>query len=521
MDAILCSWRDLVVSVKSVVHPGWVYLLRLSRPHKAAVFSATVCLALLAIIAQQMKRSKRPRPGQSPYYNRGNSLRTRGNYRRLVAQDDFSFRGGGGDAYKFRNTSSSICSDQKSTSTLITMLAGDASVGTGVGNSPCTAQQLGLLGLEALETAIGYWEDAEVAFSREAMTGSGQLALTNKSEAELGRQLQVLLEKAFDLQDAGETLFLHEGSLLFSREESLATPRMEGGMTRTLSYSSDGCDSFHSALSDMSDELLEVEGSLGEPGKLALYRLAKAVYEESGIPTRGLYTEIVGLTSDDDYRVKVHCLRLGFQYVFEQDTPRRWFADAGFQILSDLFVRAEKDPREMQMSFEELVNYLMSPNGRRIMTYELKAKGYYATTFFDVVIENLLEAFIQIESPPGFVLAVTNNRWLSSRFKESGLTASLWSIIKARKRTLENPEGYLTRYYDLLAHAAPVVVWGFLGTDIRLNQICNAMKDEFSGYVNDIFNVRKVRYTTVEELSQDLWKLAKLHHDLLVQRLAL
>jgi hypothetical protein len=51
---------------------------------------------------------------------------------------------------------------------------------------------------------------------------------------------------------------------------------------------------------------------------------------------------MVGLTSDDDYRIKVHCLRLGFQYVFEQDGPRRWFADAGSQILSDLFVRAEK-----------------------------------------------------------------------------------------------------------------------------------------------------------------------------------
>jgi hypothetical protein len=71
------------------------------------------------------------------------------------------------------------------------------------------------------------------------------------------------------------------------------------------------------------------------------------------------------------------------------------------------------------MCFEEMVNYLLSPGGRRTMMYELKNKGYPATTFFDVVIENLLEAFGHLDEPPAFVLAVTNNRWLSSRFKES------------------------------------------------------------------------------------------------------
>ncbi len=179
------------------------------------------------------------------------------------------------------------------------------------------------------------------------MTGSGPLALTSRSEDRLLKQIQVLLEKAYKLQDEGETLFLHQvtlmtckmfysffplafehfgsgfviylsfvshtydspspklitnwqlkntiqicvwkerrkkksnssnirlewssksqfvqpvdndrtlspcgdqNSLLFSREESIATPRLERGMTRTLSQSSDGGDSFHSAQSEV------------------------------------------------------------------------------------------------------------------------------------------------------------------------------------------------------------------------------------------------------------------------------
>ncbi len=47
------------------------------------------------------------------------------------------------------------------------------------------------------------------------------------------------------------------------------------------------------------------------------------------------------------------------------------------------------------------------------------------------------------------------------------------AIILFQKRPEESD---LSRYYDLMAHAAPVVVWGFLGTEPRLNQICYAIK---------------------------------------------
>jgi hypothetical protein len=47
------------------------------------------------------------------------------------------------------------------------------------------------------------------------------------------------------------------------------------------------------------------------------------------------------------------------------------------------------------------------------------------------------------------------------------------------------------------------------------------LQDEFTGYIQDIFSFRKVQYSNVDDLSQDLWRLAKQRHDLLAQRLAL
>lgn len=51
---------------------------------------------------------------------------------------------------------------------------------------------------------------------------------------------------------------------------------------------------------------------------------------------------------------------------------------------------------------------------------ELSLKGVKAMTFYDIVLDYILmDAFEDIESPPSSVMAVVQNRWLSSGFKES------------------------------------------------------------------------------------------------------
>jgi len=62
--------------------------------------------------------------------------------------------------------------------------------------------------MEALETAISYWEDALAAYPG-ARTG-GNLAVTGVEDAEFSRELQKILDLAYSLQGESELLFLDQ-----------------------------------------------------------------------------------------------------------------------------------------------------------------------------------------------------------------------------------------------------------------------------------------------------------------------
>lgn len=98
-------------------------------------------------------------------------------------------------------------------------------------------QQLGVMGMEALETVINYWEDALVAYQTP----------TTHEDSEFCREIQSLLDIAWQLQDQSELLFLDQRSVLF-REESVASERRKA-LERSMSDPNfDSAESFASAL---------------------------------------------------------------------------------------------------------------------------------------------------------------------------------------------------------------------------------------------------------------------------------
>lgn len=65
-----------------------------------------------------------------------------------------------------------------------------------------------IVGMEALEMSITYWEDAMSAYARNNTADS--LAITNEEESEFCKELQRLLDAAYKLQDECELLFLDQ-----------------------------------------------------------------------------------------------------------------------------------------------------------------------------------------------------------------------------------------------------------------------------------------------------------------------
>ncbi|XP_046961011.1 mitoguardin [Vanessa cardui] len=392
------------------------------------------------------------------------------------------------------------------------------SIGSGGDAASLSPQQLGVMGMEALETSINYWEDALAAFSAGARGGvSGTLALTSPEEAEFCREIQDLLQNAYLLQERCELLFLDQRSVLFRSESGgpggdgsvgrrtrLLSSHTTSEHTRKEHHSS--AESFASAEDQVADlrEFDDLAESVAEIENYELYQTAVKQLE-GGIPYRTLRTEVVGCGSDAEFLCKLWCLRAGFQCALRDAAARAWFVDAGRQVLTDLLLFADKEPKEFLVAYEEMVSWTSDIANWHTIESELRSKGVKVVSFYDVVLDYiLLDAFEDLAAPPASVLAVVRNRWLSDGFKESALTTAVWSVIKAKRRYLQYPDGFMSHFYSISEHLLPVLVWGFLGPRERLKVVCETFQAEIVGFIADLFSFQKCRYTNVEELSVDI-----------------
>ncbi|CAG9831396.1 unnamed protein product [Diabrotica balteata] len=386
----------------------------------------------------------------------------------------------------------------------------------GLNTSNLTPQQLGVMGMEALETCIGYWEDALAAY-RNTKDGGQTLPVLGPEETAFCKDLQQLLEYAIELQENSEMLFLDEMSILFRSESGVReeTP----GKDLNLSEG----ESFASAQDMVADlrEFEEFSEYFPDLESHPLYQSALRQVENGGIPCRTLRTEIVKCGSDGEYLAKLHCLRLAFQHMLRDRMTYNWFVDAGRQILADLLLYADKDPKDFLIGYEQMLKYTQDAQNWRDVEEELSARGIKALTFFDIVLDYILmDAFEDLNNPPSSVTAVIQNRWLSKGFKETALTTAVWSVLKAKRRRLRFPDGFMAHFYTISEQLSPLLAWGFLGSDEMLKETCVYFKDQVIDFLVDIFNFHKCKYTSVEDLSKDVFVHLRIRVENVCQRLS-
>lgn len=187
------------------------------------------------------------------------------------------------------------------------------SLGAGIiQGTPLSPQQLGVMGMEALETVINFWEDALTAYTTPTQ---------RPEDSEFCQEIQALLDLAWSLQDKSELLFLDQRSVLFRNNESSAhSSRQLSRNDRSGSDPNfDSAESFASALDQVADlrDFEEFTGASAEMQHFELYQSAVKHLEEQPIPFRTMRTEQVNCGNDVEYLAKLHCIRLAFQYLFK------------------------------------------------------------------------------------------------------------------------------------------------------------------------------------------------------------
>ncbi|KAH8273392.1 hypothetical protein KR018_008632 [Drosophila ironensis] len=494
---------------------GGLLPFRISTTTKVVIFSLTAGMALMGVLSRFLRRRKPPRPPRRARKYTGR--RTRNSMR--SPNDLISIAGSKASARSGSPVGSTLAySDRLSLASGSLGAGAGANAGAG-GQSAVTqltAQHLGMMGMEALDTVINFWEDALAAHYS---PGGLPALLTSAEDSEFCREIQNLLEMAYTLQEQSELLFLDQRSVLFREEHSIDEAEEEAGndddrrsrksgsvLSRAGSDPNfDSAESFASALDQVAD-LREFEGFVETSyEEYPLFQSALKHHDEYTVPCRTIRADLMHCDSDTEYLAKLHCVRLAFQFLFKDPAVGQWICDAGRQILTDLLCLGDKDTKEFLVGYEDMVNYLHDTTNWPCIQLELEQRNVKAMTFYDICLDFIiLDSFKDLDAPPASVTAVVQNRWLSNGFKETALTTAVWSVLKAKKRMLKFPNGFMSHFYVISEQISPLMAWGFFGPNENLRDICHYFREQLLAFLGDIFSFQKSRFTTIEEFSQDV-----------------
>ncbi|CAL4142060.1 unnamed protein product, partial [Meganyctiphanes norvegica] len=322
------------------------FLNDLSRPQKVVIISVGVGITCIAVAARYFRRRRR-------IIRKSALTRTNDPNRAFRKNKPITIRSPSGEIHclggnispgfhrQVRQSSISISSDRMSVVSGSTITQAPTSSEVGQHLAP---HQYGVMGMEALETATGYWEDALAAYSAGVRGG---IALTSAEEAEFTALLQRVIDDAYSLQDQCEHLFLHQHSVLFRSCSVTPVPSEiaeELRERRTTITSATSYESFVSASGDIAD-LRDLEEF--DETQYPLYLDALKKHENGGIPYRDVRTERVNCGNDVEYICKLHCIRLACSLIFGDESTRLWFIDAGRQVLADIVVKADKEAQDL------------------------------------------------------------------------------------------------------------------------------------------------------------------------------
>uniref|UniRef100_A0A8C3B2A4 Mitoguardin 1 n=1 Tax=Cyclopterus lumpus TaxID=8103 RepID=A0A8C3B2A4_CYCLU len=394
-----------------------------------------------------------------------------------------------------------------------------------------TPENLYLMGMDLFEEALRRWEEALTFRSRQSeddvscasvKTGAGDAIAEQSMEdvisAEFMHRLKSLLQRAYSLQEEFEGVLCMSEPSSHSNSQDKMTDILareeldEASLRDSISIAS--TDSFVSAAELTEYRELRNVFALGHH---LFYEEALQMAEDGKISCRVLRTEMLECLGDIDFLAKLHCVRQACQLILCERTTRMFLADTGKKILSSIIVKAQKSPTRFEEVFEEMISFLEHTEHWENTEVELATRGVKHLNFYDIVLDFILmDSFEDLENPPVSIQNVINNRWLNTSFKETAVASSCWSVMKQRRQHMKVSDGFIAHFYAVCEQISPVLAWGFLGPKSSLHDFCCFFKDQVLYFLKDVFDLDKVRYSSVESLAEDMLHLLHRRSELLV-----
>ncbi|NXW69297.1 MIGA2 protein, partial [Hirundo rustica] len=553
MQALAMTVAEIPVFVYTTFGQSVFSQLRLSPGLRKVLFATALGTVALALAAHQLKRRRRRKkqiaPDKCGFKPGGITVPILPTRRVSSVKKGYSSRRVQSPGSKSNDTLSGISSIEpskhsSSSHSLASMVAVNSSspIPPGMWEAQATgdagaigdssAESLYVQGMELFEEALQKWEQALSIRQRDSACTSTPVPWDSRKQQEsmseniseeesqkreFAEKLESLLHRAYHLQEEfGSSL--PSDSVLLDLEKTLMLPLADGSLRlRTDDEDSSASEDSFFSVSELFDSLPfeEMPFHLSKP--VAAYEEALQLVKEGKVACRTLRTELLGCYSDQDFLAKLHCVRQAFQELLEDESNQLFFGEVGKQMVIGLMTKAEKNPKAFLESYEEMLRYALKQETWPTTQQELEGRGVVCMSFFDIVLDFILmDAFEDLENPPSSVLAVLRNRWLSDSFKETALATACWSVLKAKRRLLMVPDGFISHFYSVSEHVSPVLAFGFLGPKQQLSEVCSFFKHQIVQYLKDMFDFDNVRYTTVQLLAEDILQLSRRRSEILL-----
>ncbi|XP_071948535.1 mitoguardin-like [Antedon mediterranea] len=375
-------------------------------------------------------------------------------------------------------------------------------------NEASAIQRLFQMGMDSFDVAVEYWENA---------IDSAPNPPQNDTDAELLKKLDELLIKAYSIQDQCEEAALNITQSPVVESDDLARQLQALHLGRRASDEGSSSDSFVSA-SEL-ENLEPLENHMIR-GRQQFYEHALKIVRSGGVQVRTNRTKMLKCDSEEDFLAKVHCIREAMALLLSDVTVLNWVISSGKEMVGSLLIQGNYDTEQFSEAFDNMIEYVQGADNWREIREELEGRKVKCMSFYDIVLDFfILDSFDDLSDPPSSVTCITQNRWLSNSVKETALSTAIWSVLGAKRKMLRNQNGFLSRFYTLSNHISPALAWGFLGSDENLTEVMQFFKDQISKFCCDIFSLEKCRYSSVHELSDDIFSLFKSYSLVVSERL--
>lgn len=286
-----------------------------------------------------------------------------------------------------------------------------------------------------------------------------------------------------------------------------------GGTLSVLSDDSfiSACDEFVSldelpASDEREDERLSVSTDFSA---LNLYNQGLRAAERDEINYRKSRADLCNCDSTQDFEAKLYCVRLAFRRIMDEPQTIQWLIQSGRIIMADLLRHDKRDPAEFYAAYDRMMSFVSDERNLATIQGELRARKVESTNLWDVFFDLIiLDAFEDLQRPPSAISALLRNCFMSYSMKESTLNNLIWSMIKVKRQRLQVKDGFISHFYDISQILTSSLAMGLFGASAKeFQELCVYFKEQILGFIMEIFNPAKVRFTTVEELTEDIKKL--------------